>query len=425
MNDKDVAPRDCLVLFTNYFPYHRGEEYLETELPYLAERFKRIIVVPVMYERTMALTRDLPCGVVVVPVHMPSGAFARAGHVVANASQAARSGLMHRTAPPWHPLRSMFDWYFTTRGLEFWQRARPAILAAIGDSDDIVIYSYWLFVTALEAILLRRDLGDRVSLAVSRAHGYDVIKDANALSFLPQRRLLVSVLDRVHPVSESGLRALVHDVPDLADKISVRRLGVADPGGAGPRAHRPRLDLISCSSLKTVKRVPLLVDGLAQLHQRGVPFRWVHFGGAGRELQQLQSHASRALPAGSFALSGHVTNKEVLDYYARSPASLFVNASTSEGVPVSIMEAMAHSIPALATRAGDTGRLVTDGRDGWLVPVAVDAGAIADALERVWRLSPEEYARYCSGAHQAWATGWAAANVYREFAAELAEVRGS
>lgn len=425
MNDNEAGQRDCLVLFTNYFPYYRGEEYLETELPYLAERFKRIVVVPVMYERTMARTRDLPGGVVVVPIHMPSSTPARAGHVVTNASQAARSGLMSRTGSPGHPLRSLLDWYFTTRGLEFWKRARPAILAAIGESDDIVIYSYWLFVTALEAVLLRRELGDRVVLAVSRAHRYDVMKDANALDFLPQRRLLVSMLDRVHPVSERGVRTLLEDVPDLENKISVRRLGVAEPGGVGPRAHRPRLELISCSSLKPVKRVSLLVDALAQVHERGVPFRWIHFGGAGQELRRLHAHASRLLPAGSFSLKGHVANKELLDYYARSSASLFINVSTSEGVPVSIMEAMAHSIPALATRAGDTDRLVTEGRDGWLLPVAIDAAEIADVLERVWGLSPEEYSRYSVNAHHAWATGWAAANVYRGFAAELAGVSGS
>ena len=122
---------------------------------------------------------------------------------------------------------------------------------------------------------------------------------------------------------------------------------------------------------------------------------------------------------------GHVPNSEVLEHYARSPASLFVNVSESEGVPVSIMEAMAHAIPALATNAGDTDRLVTHGRDGWLVQVQTDAAAIADGFESVWRLSPQEYSGFSTAAHETWATGWSTNDVYRHFAQELAQVSGS
>ena len=423
--DGAATKRACLVLFTNYFPYHRGEEYVETELPYLVDRFERVVIVPVMFESGMPLTRDLPDGVVVVPVDMPSNRRARAWHVVTNARGVRRAGLATHTARPWRPLRFLYDWYFTTRGMEFWKRARTDILDAVGDSADVVIYSYWLYVTALEAVLLRRELGARASLAVSRAHRYDVMTPASALHFLPQRRLLVTALDRVHPVSESGVQALVHDVPDLRDRIAVRRLGVGAPAAIGPRANRPRLEVISCSSLKPVKRVPLLVDALAQLDARGLPFRWTHFGGDGRALEELRGHATKVLPAGSFRFMGHVPNREVLEHYARSPASLFVNVSESEGVPVSIMEAMAHAIPPLATSAGDTDRLVTRERDGWLLPVHADATAIADGFETVWRLSPQQYSGYSTAAHQTWATGWSTKETYGHFAEELAQLSGS
>lgn len=417
--------RPCLVLYTNYFPYHRGEEYLEAELPFLVERFKRVVIVPVMFEHGMLQTRELAAGVTVVAVGMPSSTGARARHLVANATAAFRSGLMASASRPWRPWRFLFDLYFTTRGLEFWRRSRPLVLAAVGDEDDVVVYSYWLFVTALEAVLLRRELAARVPLAVSRAHGYDVVKEANALRFLPQRRLLVTELDRVYPVSENGRSSLIDDVGDLGHKVSVRRLGVAAPRARGPRSHRPRLELVSCSSLKTVKRVPLIVDALATLHERAVPFRWTHLGGSGPALEQLRRRAEQSLPLESFTLAGHVSNQEVLRRYACESVTLFLNVSTSEGVPVSIMEAMAHGIPAVATAAGDTGQLVTAGHNGWVLPVGVDAPGIADALERVWDLPSEEYTRYVVAAHRTWATGWATAEIYPAFVAELADLSGS
>lgn len=416
------ARRKCLVLFTNYFPYFRGEEYLEAELPFLLERFGRVVIVPVMHENGMEHSRGLPPDVVVVPVHMPSAWRARVGHLLKNAVSAGTSGLMRDAAPPWRPLRFLLDLYFTTRALEFWKRARVAVLDAVEDCDDVVIYSYWLFVTAFEAVLLRRELGARAGRTVSRAHRYDVTKEANRLRFLPQRRLLVTELDAVHPVSDTGLRSLLDEVPDLAGKISVRRLGVAKPLGMGPRANRPLLHVVSCSSLKPVKRVTLLVDALTVLQQRDVPFHWTHFGGSGPHLHQLRERASRGLAEGSFTLTGHIANRNVLDHYVRSAASVFVNVSESEGVPVSIMEAMAHGIPALATDAGDTGQLVTPGHDGWLLPVNSAAPAVADGLEHVWSLAEEDYARFSAEARQTWATGWDTTTIYPEFAAELADV---
>ncbi|NHA66686.1 glycosyltransferase [Phycicoccus flavus] len=421
----DAPARDCLVLYTNYFPYHRGEEYLEAELPFLLERFRRVVLVPVMYETGMTRSRAVPSRVDVVAVDMPSGRPARAGHVARHAATAARTGLLAGAARPTSPRAFLYDLYFTTRGLEFWRRSHRAVLEAVGDATDVVVYSYWLYVTAFEAVLLRRALGERVALAVSRAHRYDVVKEVNAVGFLPQRRLLLEGLDRVHPVSDQGRDSLVDDVPDLADRVTVRRLGVAPPLGRGPRTLRPRLEVVSCSSLKPVKQVPLLLDALALLHGRGVPVRWTHFGGDGAALDRLREAAGRALPADAVALRGHLANAEVLEHYASAPVSVFVNVSTSEGVPVSVMEAMAHGVPAVATAAGGTGQLVTDGRDGRLLPVDADAVAVADALEDVWRLTPAAYGRLVEQAHTTWATGWATTAVYPEFAAALAGVNGS
>ena len=195
------------------------------------------------------------------------------------------------------------------------------------------MYSYWLFITALEAVLLRRELGPRVDLVVSRAHRYDILKEANALGFLPQRRLLAEGLDRVYPVSDSGRASLLDDVGDLAGKVTVRRLGVAPPSAIGPRSNRPLLEVVSCSSLKPVKRVPLIVESLAALHARGIPFRWTHFGGNGPEFAHLARNAERVLPPGSFRLAGHLPNADVLAHYAARPVTLFPQRIVLRGRP--------------------------------------------------------------------------------------------
>jgi len=56
-------------------------------------------------------------------------------------------------------------------------------------------------------------------------------------------------------------------------------------------------------------------------------------------------------------------------------------ATEHEGIPVSLMEAMAVGLPAVATDSGATRELITDGA-GILVP-PTDRGALADALRRL------------------------------------------
>ena len=46
---------------------------------------------------------------------------------------------------------------------------------------------------------------------------------------------------------------------------------------------------------------------------------------------------------------------------------MFINCSESEGIPVSIMEALSFGIPVIATNVGGTSEVVIDGYNGFLL----------------------------------------------------------
>jgi glycosyltransferase involved in cell wall biosynthesis len=60
---------------------------------------------------------------------------------------------------------------------------------------------------------------------------------------------------------------------------------------------------------------------------------------------------------------------------------IFVSSSHSEGLPLSFIEAMATSLPIVATRSGGSDEVVTDGEQGLLVK-AGDHDALGDAILR-------------------------------------------
>ena len=84
-------------------------------------------------------------------------------------------------------------------------------------------------------------------------------------------------------------------------------------------------------------------------------------------------------------LTGALPPDEVAGYYRQ--ADVVVLASFSEGVPVVLMEALAHGRPVVATRVGGIPELVEHGVTGLVVSPG-DVKELAEALQEVFE-NPE------------------------------------
>ena len=92
--------------------------------------------------------------------------------------------------------------------------------------------------------------------------------------------------------------------------------------------------------------------------------------------------------AASLGIGGRVNLQGWIDSAERDAllarASVFVLPSHAEGLPISVLEAMAAGCPVIASAVGGIPDLVVDGMNGLLVPPG-DAQALARAMRRVLR----------------------------------------
>jgi glycosyltransferase involved in cell wall biosynthesis len=169
-----------------------------------------------------------------------------------------------------------------------------------------------------------------------------------------------------------------------ADQAVVIPNGVAVPPDPPPRPARELPVVISVTRLQPPKDTTTLIRALGHLEHDCL----CRVVGDGPERASVETAVARNVGRAQVELLG--LRDDVGDLL--NEADLFVLASRSEGLPLSILEAMAAGLPVVASAVGGIRELVRDGETGWLVPPGDDRSlaqaideALADANLRKWR----------------------------------------
>jgi glycosyltransferase involved in cell wall biosynthesis len=156
-----------------------------------------------------------------------------------------------------------------------------------------------------------------------------------------------------------------------------------------PNPQRQRGRIVFVGRVTSEKRLETLVNAVAQLPE---DLSWhLDIVGGGDQIDELAALARKLHVADRVTLTGFVSDDELRERL-RS-AEVFAMPSTAELQSIATMEAMATGLPVVAADAMALPHLVTDGVNGWLFRPD-DAADLAEKLERVLRLSDEEYAKY-------------------------------
>ena len=155
------------------------------------------------------------------------------------------------------------------------------------------------------------------------------------------------------------------DVFRNISKISLLH-GVMVPDRPVVRRSDQPLRIISLGRLEIgQKRVHLFPVIYRQLSDRGIPFKWT-IAGEGGERDNIE-RAMPSSPARQVVFTGSVSHSEVPALLQNQ--DVFLLTSDSEGLPMSLLEAMAHGVVPVVSDLESGIREVVDATNGNLVPV--------------------------------------------------------
>jgi glycosyltransferase involved in cell wall biosynthesis len=140
------------------------------------------------------------------------------------------------------------------------------------------------------------------------------------------------------------------------------------------------------ANLVDVKGHVYLLQAFAELEKRGASCQLL-LAGQGPLLKELRRQVNKFQIQEMVKFLGHLPHSDLFQYYKRNEVDLVVIPSIDlgnghhEGIPVSLMEAMAHGIPVIATPTGGIPELLSEGT-GILVPPK-DSKALANAIQKL------------------------------------------
>lgn len=287
-------------------------------------------------------------------------------------------------------------------------------------NSDIYIYSYW-FTEGLMAGIFAKNSYKKNNNSIrvfSRAHGWDLYFERNLGNYLPWKKLMLEQCDSVFCISEDGKNYLKNKFSNIdKSKIRLSYLGVTEPNVNNEKPNlnsNNTLKIVSCSNLIALKRVELLLDAVANINTE---VEWTHIGDG--PLYEYLLKKSNAImeqkPNIKINFIGFLSPKERNELLGSCNYDVFVNVSETEGLPVSIMEAMSFAIPVLATSVGGTPEIVKNNFNGFLLSANPSISDISEKLITFSNLKEDEKLILSRNAKETWATKFNAQINYENF----------
>ncbi|HEY1047219.1 MAG TPA: glycosyltransferase, partial [Bacteroidia bacterium] len=148
--------------------------------------------------------------------------------------------------------------------------------------------------------------------------------------------------------------------------------------------EKDELVIVSCAKIRDVKRIHLIAEALMHID---IPCKWFHLGDENLDAKNDESIPKYIKAKEELIHSKHIQmtamgakdNEDIYKFYEFTPITAFISVSASEGIPVSMMEAISFGIPVISTDVGGCKEIVTP-NSGTLIPKDSSPEQIAKSI---------------------------------------------
>lgn len=254
-------------------------------------------------------------------------------------------------------------------------------LSNYDNPKDLVFYTYWNTEVTYALQSLKKKYTYKL---ISRIHGYDIYQERYPYNYLPLKKQFTKNIDTIYTITSSAKKYLIDTHKFSEEQVTVSRLGVIDYNIVTLPNEKKILHLLSCSYILAVKELNKIITSLEYLgkYHPELQFKWTHIGN-GKLFDELYINATDTLYKYTniqFEFLGHLDNTDIYKYYKNNKIDVFINVSSSEGVPVSIMEAMSCHIPIIAPNIGGISDMIQNNYNGKLMKKEVSINEIVTSL---------------------------------------------
>lgn len=390
-----------LHLFTSTYPYGFGESFINNELPYLLEEFEEVVIYPVNCSGEVQSSFDPS-----ILVDFDKGRenyklsigdkFYLLKVLLKEFSHTAKRGFFLKR----------FRLFYATlkKGLQLahWLKQKEL-------QKEDVFYSFWMNEWAL-ALALLKDRWNGPNF-VFRVNGRDIHDERHEGNYLPFRWFIYSKVDRVIAVSKTA-RDYIRNLNVFPEKIHHSYFGTKDLGPS-PEIKKEKFIVFSCSTALPLKRVPKIAQSLVLLD---FPVKWAHHGD-GVGMEEVKSVMDQAPEHIEFKNTVRLSDYyKVLEMERNLCPDLFINLSSTEGLPVTVMEALSFGTPVLLNDVGSCKELVTE-KTGVLVSKDASPEEVAEEIKKLRASGIAESGR--NDIRNFWIENFSAERNYSYFAKQL------
>lgn len=257
----------------------------------------------------------------------------------------------------------------TIRNLLLFPKALAICFHLRNESIDH-IHAHWLATTSTVALIVAELLSIPWSCT---GHRFDVYTK-NMFKEKVQSARFVRLID------EKGYLFFKNSIPDeFRDKVHKIHLGVSVPPNSPEDVTNTSMKFIMPASFIAIKGHSYVIQAIGRVVQRYSSMIELDLFGQGPLEDQLQTMVQELGLSNNIHFYGLISNDELLEKYKHNEyralllPSLDLGNGEHEGIPVSLMEAMAHGLSVVSCPTGGIGELLNDDNSYLVEPENVDA----------------------------------------------------